>query len=337
LDPGEDDDADPTAVMIATSGSTGEPKGVLIPASALRASALATHARLGGAGHWLLATPPQYIGGLQVLVRAQLAGTRPVFVDISTGFRPERFADAAGQLLATPAPHYTAIVPTQLTRLLDAGGAPLDALRAFDAVIIGAAATTERLRARAAEAGVAAVPSYGMSETASGCVYEGMPLDGVEVSLDDGEITIAGPVLARGYRRAPEQTALTFGGGRFRTGDLGQQLVGGRLEVLGRADDVINTGGVKIAPVLVERALAAEPTVADACVFWVADEQWGQAVIAAVVPASDGVDEQALADAVRAQVGRAATPKRFLVLPEIPMRGPGKPDRAVLRALLTTR
>lgn len=331
LDDGEDDPADPTAVMIATSGSTGEPKGVLLSAGALRASAEATHARLGGPGRWLLATPARYIGGLQVLVRALLADTTPEFVDMSAGFRPDVFADAARRLLAAPGPHYTAIVPTQLGRLLDAAGDALAALRAFDAVIIGAAATSEALRMRAAEAGVVAVPSYGMSETASGCVYQGVPLDGVDVALHDDEITIAGPVLARGYRRAPEQTARAFAGGRFHTGDLGR-ITEGRLEVLGRTDDVINTGGVKVAPALVERALTADPRVDQACAFAVADPGWGQAVVAAVVPTGE-VDLAVLADRVRTAVGREAVPKRFLVLAEIPARGPGKPDRAALRAL----
>ncbi|MGH3431684.1 MAG: AMP-binding protein, partial [Thermocrispum sp.] len=117
------------AVLIATSGSSGHPKGVLLPAAALTASARATHARLGGPGRWLLATPAQYIGGLQVLVRSLLSGLEPGVLDLSAGFRPDAFAAAAEPVLAEPGPRYTALVPTQLVRILDAGGRALRAAR----------------------------------------------------------------------------------------------------------------------------------------------------------------------------------------------------------------
>ncbi|WP_019819023.1 AMP-binding protein, partial [Saccharomonospora saliphila] len=125
-----------TAVVVATSGSTGSPKGVLLSARALLASARATHERLGGPGHWLLATPAQYVGGVQVLVRAHLAGTEPAVLDLSSGFRPDAFAAAARDLHRRSGPHYTALVPTQLARLLDAGGAGADL---FDAIVLGGA------------------------------------------------------------------------------------------------------------------------------------------------------------------------------------------------------
>jgi O-succinylbenzoic acid--CoA ligase len=340
LGAGEDDPADPTAVVVCTSGSTGEAKGVLLPAGALIASARATHRRLGGPGTWLLATPARYVGGLQVLVRALLAD-RPVHaLDLARPFRPDRFAEAAAPALAGPGPHYTALVPTQAGRLLEAGGAGLAALRAFDAVVLGGAAASPELLARAADAGVSLVPSYGMSETASGCVYRGEPLDGVSVRLvapqdGVGRIALSGPVLARGYRGRPKATAAAFQDGWFRTGDLGRLRADGRLEVLGRADDVINTGGVKVAPALVERALAAQPGVRDTCVLGVPDPEWGEVVAAAVVPTdpADPPSPSALREAVRAAAGRAAAPKELRFLPELPLRGPGKVDRAALRAL----
>ncbi|KAA2264820.1 AMP-binding protein [Solihabitans fulvus] len=333
---GEDSADDPTAVVIATSGSTGQAKGVLLPAGALTASARATHARLGGPGDWLLATSARYVGGLQVLWRSLLAGRRPAAMDLAGGFRPQAFADAARPVLAADGPRYTAMVPTQAARLIEAGGAGLAALRAFDAVVLGGSAASAALLARAAEAGVRLVPSYGMSETASGCVYAGVPLDGVRVRLDEvGRVSLAGPMLARGYRGRPADTAEAFADGWFRTGDLGRLDQAGGLEVLGRADDLINTGGVKVAPVLVERVLAAQPGVREACVLGVPDPEWGQAVVAAVVPVDGGAPpaEAALREAVRAAVGRAAAPKVVRFLPALPLRGPGKPDRIALRAL----
>lgn len=335
----EDNHDDPTAVMIPTSGSTGEPKGVLLPSSALRASAEATHSRLGGPGRWLLATPAQYVGGLQVLVRSLLAGTAPGFVDMSNGFVPGRFAAAARPVLSSGAPCYTAIVPTQLTRILDAGREPVKALRAFDAVLVGGAATSDELRSRAIEAGIRVVPAYGMSETAGGCVYDGRPLDGVRVRLIEGPagdiVAIGGAVLARGYRADPDGSARAFAHGWFHTGDLGELRPDGRLTILGRTDDVINTGGVKVSPVPVERAIAGVDGVIDVCVVGTPDPEWGQAVVAAVIAESGEVDARRLADAVRAEVGPTAVPKRFVFLDELPTRGPGKPDRAALHHLLT--
>jgi O-succinylbenzoic acid--CoA ligase len=327
-----------TAVIVATSGSTGEPKGVLLSPSALLASARATHERLGGPGHWLLATPAQYIGGIQVLVRSLVAGSAPGVLDLSGGFRGPAFASAAAAVLARPGRHYTALVPAQLARLLDAGGEALDAARGFAAIVLGGAALTAALRARAEDAGVRVVSAYGMSETASGCVYDGVALSGVDVRLDDepGAIALSGPVLAHGYRLRPDLTEAAFSGGVFRTGDLGRLTADRRLEVLGRADDVINTGGVKVAPVLVERVLTAQPGVADACVLGVSDSDWGQRVVAAVVASDPAVAEDALADAVRAELGRACVPRGFAYLGELPMHGPGKVDRAALRELFGT-
>ncbi|TNC28579.1 o-succinylbenzoate--CoA ligase [Amycolatopsis alkalitolerans] len=317
-----------TALIIATSGSTGEPKGVLLSAGALRASATATHKRLGGPGHWLLATPANYIGGVQVVVRSLLAGTTCAVLPPAR-FTGDLFAEAAAPVLRADGPRYTAMVPTQLTRILDAGGPGLAAARAFDAIIIGAAATSTALRNRAAEAGVHIVPAYGMSETASGCVYDGVPLDGVEVRIGpDERVLISGPVLTHGYRLRPDLTAEALVGGWFRTGDRGR-IDEGRLEILGRIDDMINTGGVKISAAAVERALGACPGVRDACVVGLADDEWGQAVAAAVV--IDGpVEVDDLRAAVRAAAGSAAVPKRFRFVDSLPLRGPGKIDRAAV-------
>ncbi|CAM2877423.1 AMP-binding protein [Saccharomonospora xinjiangensis] len=359
-----------TAVIIPTSGSTGRPKGTLLSARALLASADATHARLGGPGRWLLATPPAYIGGLQVLVRSHLAGTTPVVCDLSRGFRPEAFAQAARELLASPGPHYTALVPTQLARLLDTrdpkgtrdttdptdaedtsgtagtddtgntGADPVELAASLDAIVLGGAACPEPLRRRAEHAGLPVVPSYGMSETASGCVYDGIPLDGVRVRLGDADrIEISGPMLADGYRLDPELTAASFVDGWFRTSDVGRFTGDGRLEVLGRLDDVINTGGVKVAARDVEDALTRCPGVSAACVVGLPDPEWGQRVAAVVAVTRGAADTgevtgERLRDAVRAELGGAATPKQIRVVAGLPLLGPGKVDRSAVRRLL---
>jgi O-succinylbenzoic acid--CoA ligase len=341
--PDEDDVDDPTVLVIATSGSTGTPKGVLLSASAVRASATATHDRLGGPGHWLLAMPAHHVAGMQVLIRSLVAGTTPSVVDTSHGFRPERFAEAARDTLANGGQHYTALVPTQLRRLLD-DDTGLGALRQFDGVLLGGAATPPSLLGAALDAGVRVVTTYGMSETSGGCVYDGVPLEGTRVHLDSsaeqdsgqdvGTIWLSGPMLARGYRRGTSG-ASPFVDGWFRTGDLGRWR-DGVLDVLGRADDLIITGGVNVAPLAVERALTRHEGVREACVLGIDDPEWGQAVVAAVVSRDSSAppSEDALRTEVRAHLPVAAVPKRFVFLPELPMRGPGKPDKRTLRDML---
>jgi O-succinylbenzoic acid--CoA ligase len=283
----------------------------------------------------LLALPAEHVAGVQVLVRALLAGTPAEVLDLRAGFRPERFAAAAARL--GPGRRCTSLVPTQLVRLLDAAGPGLAALRGFAAVLVGGAPLDPGLRRRAEAAGVRVIATYGMSETAGGCVYDGIPLPGVRVDLDaDGRILLGGPTLATGYLGRAAESAAAFVGGRFRTDDLGQWR-DGRLEVLGRADDVIITGGEKVSPGAVERTLAEQPGVRAACVVGVPDREWGHVVAAAVVPDPAGPpDHGRLRHAVRAALGRQAVPRRLLELPELPVRGIGKPDRAaVLRLLLT--
>jgi O-succinylbenzoic acid--CoA ligase len=316
-----------TAVVVATSGSTGAPKGVELSAAALTASAAATHARLGGPGQWLLTLPAHHVAGVQVIVRSLLAGTHPVL----RGTRS--FADAVAAM--TGDRRYTSLVPTQLLRLLE-DPAGLDALRTFDAVLLGGAASPARLLDHARAAGVRIHTTYGMSETAGGCVYDGKPLDGVRVRLADDVIELAGPMLASGYRRAPAATAAAFTDGWFRTTDLGVLHPDGSLEVLGRADFVINTGGVKVAPAAVEEVLAAQPGVADVCVVGLPDDEWGQLVAAAVVPVDPlrPPEVEDLRGAVRARLGGPATPKIVRFADALPLQGPGKVNRIGVKELL---
>ncbi len=336
-------DAGPGQVVVTTSGSTGQPKWVQLSATALGASAAATHARLGGPGRWLLALPAQHVAGLQVLVRATLAGTRPAVLDLRGGFDPAAFG-AAGQRLAQDAIGgcctarcYTALVPTQLARLLETDP---DSLAGFDAVLLGGGAAPDRLLRRARAAGVRVVTTYGMTETAGGCVYDGWPLQGTQVRVDgDGNIELAGPMLATGYLDAPEETAATFRDGWFRTSDLGRLDGQGRLRVLDRADDVVVTGGLNVAPADVEAVLIGLPGVAAACVVGLPDPEWGERVTAVVVPADPGrpPDPAALRAAARRLLTGAQAPKEIVLFDSLPLRGLGKPDRGAVRAMLAAR
>jgi o-succinylbenzoate---CoA ligase len=314
-----------TALVIATSGSTGLAKGVLLSSAALTASATATHRRLGGPGRWLLALPAYHVAGVQVIVRSLLAGHEPVVA--------QSFAEAADQLFRSPGPHYTALVPTQLARMV---AAP-EVLRRFDAVLLGGAATPPALLTRAREAGIRVVTTYGMSETAGGCVYDGRALDGVGVRIGEGGLVeLSGPTLASGYRLDDAATAAAFSAGWFRTNDLGTLHPDGLLEVHGRADFVINTGGVKVVPSAVEGVLTAQPGVAEACVVDLPDDEWGQLVAAAVVAVDPAAPPQvsALREAVRGSLGSASAPKLVHFTEALPLRGPGKVDRSEVRAAL---
>ena len=332
----EDDPADPTSLVLATSGSTGVPKGALLPASALRHSARATHRRLGGPATWLLALAPHHVAGVQVLVRSVLAGTRPERLDLRAGFSPDGFAAATDRLAdRAPGRRYTALVPTQLVRLLDAGGAGLRALRSYDDVLVGGAATPPALLERARAAGAKVVTTYGMSETCGGCVYDDVPLDDVRVQVLDGLVSLGGPVVARGYRGRPtsEEFGSADGTRWFRTSDLGR-WDGVRLRVLGRADDVLVTGGLKVAPQEVEAVLTGVPGVRECLVVGVPDVEWGQRVVAVVVP-RDAVPVQldVVRRSVTAALGPHAAPGAVVEVAALPLRGPGKPDRRAARDL----
>jgi o-succinylbenzoate---CoA ligase len=323
-----------TAVVIMTSGSTGTSKLVMLPSGALHASAKATADRLGGQASWLLALPAEHVAGVQVIVRSLLAGTGLAVQDLRGGFRPDGFVAATAELGGGR--RHTSLVPTQLHRLLDAGGPAVEALLGYDTVLVGGAALDPGLRAMAQAAGARVVTTYGMSETAGGCVYDGVPLDGVRVRIDaDGGIRLGGPTLASGYLGRPAETASAFDGGWFRTGDLGRWR-DGRLQVLGRSDDVIITGGANVSPAAVERVLLAQPGVYAACVVGLPDPEWGQIVAAAVV-AEPGTppDPQRLRAAVQAELGRAAGPRSVVPVTEIPLLGIGKPDRRAVVTLLS--
>lgn len=343
---------DDLALVVGTSGSTGSPKRALLSAAALRASGEATAQALGGHGTWVLALGASHIAGLQVLARSVLAGTDPVALPDGP-FTAAAFA-AATDRAGSGHRLYTSVVPTQLVRLLDSPVGRAAGAR-YDAILVGGAALRPDLRARALREGLRVVQTYGMTETAGGCVYDGIPLPDMEIELDEhGRVSLGGPCVAHGYLGLPQLSDEAFrvdGAGRrwFRTSDLGSIEADGRLRILGRADDLINTGGYKVAPSVVEEAItAAWPAVRDVVVVGVPDPEWGEAVAAAVVlqqptegatavattavdPTAEGATDLAeLRELLREALPPHALPQRLLVLDELPLRGPGKPDRAAL-------
>lgn len=336
------------ALVVSTSGSTGLPKHTMLSAAALHASVHGTHEVLAGPGRWLLALPPYHVAGIQVLVRSVLGAGPPVVMDLTHGFTARGFVQAAQIMPFGDHPAYLSLVPAQLTRLLGHPGATA-ALARFDAVLCGGAATSPGLSDRALAEGVPLVATYGMTETCGGCVYDGSPLPDVQVHIDnDRHVVLGGPTVAHGYLADPARTADHFhtdadGVRWFRTDDLGQIDDDGQLHITGRADDLINTGGVKVAPGPVEDALVRYlPGVRDAVVVGIPSARWGQAVAAAIVlesisPGGSDRPTPTLQDAramLRGLLPDAALPQILHVVHAFPMRGPGKPDRAALAALL---
>lgn len=309
------------AVVIATSGSTGVPKGAQLSAEALLASASASLRRLDAAAgeRWLCCLPPSHVSGLQVLVRSLLGGTEPIVHD---GFSPE-------DVLSSGADHVS-LVPTQLRRLLQVNSTPLRRLSTVKTVLLGGAAAPPGLLTAARAAGARVVTTYGMSETCGGCVYDGEPLDGVGIAVgDDSRIRLSGPVLFSGYRLRPDLTEAARDGGWFLTSDLGA-LEGGRLRVLGRADDVINTGGEKVVAAAVAAVLAEHPAIVDVAVVGRPDPDWGERVVAVVVSSSPPSLAELRAFA-KERLPAYAAPADLVVVTEIPLLANGKPDLAALR------
>lgn len=374
-------------MVLRTSGSTtGTGKLVGVSMDALVASARATHKRLGGPGIWVLALPAYHAAGVQVLVRAAVAGTHVFNAYKEGGFDPQHLAqvidaacvaaadcdagssfdddavsscaggvggEAEGALAADDSgracPVYTSLVPTQLRRALD-DEQLRGALARLDAVLIGGAAADAQLLEQAKAAGIRVVTTYGMSETCGGCVYDGQPLPGVSMDVDQatGAIWLSGPMLATGYLGDEERTRRCFvsrpdsQAGEparrwFITSDRGH-IVDGRLQVLGRLDDVIISGGIKVEPGPIEALLALNPLVSECAVVGLPDLQWGQVVTAVVVPASmpglGRVDEGAIVSQIRVyleqKLSGAQCPKQVLLADALPYKGIGKVDRRAL-------
>jgi O-succinylbenzoic acid--CoA ligase len=317
----EADVADP--LLIETSGSTGRPKGVVIPRRAVLASVEASARRLGASGRWLLTLPASYVAGVQVVVRSLVAGHQPVVAD---GLDVARALAASDD---TDAPMFLSLVPTQLHRMV-ADPAQVAALARCHTVLVGGAGLDPGLRSRAEDRGVRVVTTYGSSETSGGCVYDGVPLDGVAVTLGaDGRVRIAGPTLFSHYDDDPELTSQTLVDGWFLTSDAGRFDEDGRLQVLGRVDDVVISGGVKIPVPTVARRLREHPLVRDAEVFGVPDAEWGQRLVAVVV---GDVPDAELRDWVSREHPRSWAPRAFRRTDRLPLLPNGKVDRQAMRA-----
>ena len=385
-----------TALVVPTSGSTGAAKAVALSLGALYASQDATAALFAadgtasgtrGHGFWLPLLPPTHIAGVQVLARAhrtaQVLGL-PVpalpdpLPDLRGHFDAAAFVELAGPALEQAEraglPALTSLVPTQLTRIVT-GASGDDAraralLKRFAAVLVGGAATSPDVLARARGQRIAVRTTYGSSETAGGCVYDRRPLPGVSLSVlepDDsgaGRLQISSPTLALGYLTEdggtdggvfvgpgpsadeagpdgvrPDSVRPDGAGRSFRTSDLAELDADGALTVLGRADDVINTGGRKVIPQdverMIDRSLMLRGLVRGAVVVGVPDPEWGQRV-EALVTLEEGADPDEAPALVRAalrttEVPAHMIPKRVHVVAELPLLGIGKVDRAAAR------
>lgn len=312
------------ALVVLTSGTTGRPRGVELTHDALKAAAVAGARRLEltGRDRWLCCLPLHHIAGLQVLIRSLLMGTTPVIHD--------RFNSEA--IARTEDANLISLVPTMLLRLLDAGAD----LARFKRVLVGGAAAAPGLVARARDAGATVVQTYGMTETCGGVVYDGLPLDGVDISIAaGGVIEIGGPVVMRGYRNLPSLSASVLAGGRFHTSDIGVLDADGRVRVLGRADDVIVTGGEKVVPAEVASILCHHPDVLEAEVIGIDDEVWGRRVVAVVVAVTGTAPTlEELRAHVLERAAPAAAPRELVLVERLPRLPSGKVDRAGLGRLL---
>jgi o-succinylbenzoate---CoA ligase len=306
--PGEPvDDGD--ALVVATSGTTGVPKAAVLTHDAVAASARATSARLGvdpGSDRWLACLPLAHVGGLSVVTRAVLTATPLTVHDGFDADDVEAAADDGCTLVS--------LVPSALARL-DASG--------FRTVVVGGSAMPPDLPANA-------VTTYGMTETGSGVVYDGEPLDGVEIRVVDREVKVRAPMLLRAYRDGtdPKDPA-----GWYATGDAGAwDDATGRLRVFGRVGDLVITGGENVWPTAVEQVLGRVPSVREVAVVGRPDDDWGQRVVALVVPAdpTDPPSLAALRDAVKQELPAYAAPRELQLVAALPRTASGKVARARL-------
>ncbi|GAB2527594.1 AMP-binding protein [Paramicrobacterium agarici] len=328
-----------TAVVIRTSGSTGEPKNVVLSCDALLASASASESVMGGPGQWLIALPAHYVAGLQVLVRSIAAETTPVVLPPGR-FDTAAFIEASKQL--TGDLRFTSLVPAQLMRLLETRSG-VTALRRFDGILIGGQALPEPVRDRTQLLGLPIFRTYGSSETSGGCVYNGRPLPGVEMNIVDGQVELTGPMLADGYladdgtidhRRMEGAFVEREGRHWYRTGDLAS-IDDGVLTVLGRADNVIVSGGINVNLDRVERIVHTVAGLEDAVVVGADDDRWGQVPVVVTDVAGSRLD--VVQDAVATALGKPARPDRIVTVAAIPRLLSGKPDRQAVARVIAER
>ena len=331
------DEVEPgVGLIVETSGSSGTPKRVTLSREAILASANAAQIRLGGPGQWLLALPINFVAGANVLIRSLVADTQPVLMNTSVPFTADAFARSAS--LMTGSRRYTSLVPTQLSRLAAALDDPfsptgtndflLAQLRKFDAILVGGQAPQDEIIAPLEALGINIVVTYGMTETGGGCVYDGVPLDGVQVELVGNRIQISGKVLADDITDGASAQPI---GDHFLTSDLGEFDAEGKLKVLGRIDRVIVSGGLKISLDRVEELARAVPGVAELAATAIADAEWGQRVGIVYLGSPEVADEIALA--LANDLGPAGKPVRVIRTDGVPRLPSGKHDLQAIKRL----
>jgi O-succinylbenzoic acid--CoA ligase len=300
---------DGDAVVVATSGTTGEPKGVVLTHAAVAASAAATSQRLEVDPHrdrWLACLPVAHVGGLSVILRALHTETP---LDLLPRYDTDAVVAAARQGATL-----VSLVPTTLRRL--GAGALL-----YRSILLGGSAPPEDRPANV-------VTTYGLTETGSGVVYDGVPLDGVELAISPGgEVLVRCPMSLRCYRDGTDPHQAD---GWLSSGDAGALDDAGVLSVYGRIDDVIITGGENVWPEAVEAVLRTDPLVREVAVAGRADPEWGHRVVAYVVPVGDGPALGALRELVASELGRFAAPRELVLVEALPRTASGKVQRRLL-------
>lgn len=365
----KDDLVAPGTLIACTSGSTGTPKGAVLGSQQLTTSADATasfieHHYQAQPGAWLLTLPAHHIAGLQVMLRSLRAGYTPLAAAHLQAQRPHAGArfTAAGLIADTEAlaetypdvDLYTSLVPAQLERIAE-DPAAVRALKRYACVLVGGAAAREGVIKKMAEEGAQIALTYGSSETAGGMVYNGQPLPGARVRIDGadergaGRVRISGPMVADGYRNVDPAEAFPVAG-EFVTSDIGVvdggEESGGTLQILGRADGAINTGGYKVLPEEVEKAICQQVPGAEAAFATGVEDpkyaEFGESIGALVVlrevskemaePPREVTD--LVRETMRRQAGPGLLPRRAWAIPEMPTTGPGKTDRQQAAAML---
>jgi O-succinylbenzoic acid--CoA ligase len=326
--------ADRALAIVQTSGTGGAPRGAVLSRRAFVASAAAHSANLPWVegDRWLISMPPAHVGGLSILTRCLIA-RRSVVLD------PGAF-DPSTTIRAIDEQHVTllSVVPTTLQRLMDHRNSSWTPPPTLRAVLLGGAPISKALREEAARRGIPVLSTYGCTEACSqiatqsleqsGQPGSGRPLDGIEVRLESDEIQVRGDVLMDGYLDEEPNDDPRTPDGWLRTGDLGRFRPDGQLEVLGRVDDLIITGGENVSPAEVEEFLCTVPGVTEACVFGLAHHEWGEEVVAALVTEAEEFDRAVLRARLRSGLAPQKRPKRVSMLDALPLNRSGKVDRA---------